>query len=93
MGEGGVTKRIWLHMLREGGRWDADEVADLVKGKRPAVVKGLNAMATCGSVKKFSKVAGKRVQFGVTPDCKIANGVTIAEILAANLGALAEPKA
>jgi hypothetical protein len=74
------AKALWIRMLTEGGRWKAKELAD-VGGENYG--RALTAMYQVGSVKRFAFGV-----YGVTLDCKIPVGVTLAELVQA--GAIKE---
>lgn len=74
------TKQIWLLMLREGGRWSIGETIEAA-GLR-AAKQTVPMMASTGSLVRFEKEKkGDRIRYGVTKNCKVPTGVTLAELM------------
>lgn len=87
----GIAQRIWLLMLKEGGRWSAAEIADKLNDHTLMVSQNVASMVEFGSVCRYEKTtAADRVRFGITPDCKIPRGVSISDILACDLQQVAQ---
>lgn len=80
----GKTARLWLAMLREGGRSTSGEVAGLCDLESAETSNILSSMVSHGTARKFAPPAGKILgaKYGVTADCKVPIGVTISEIMA-----------
>lgn len=87
MARTGITGKLWLALLKEGGRLTAVETADLVKEADRANARVvLFGMAELGSVRKYDPPTGKHgTRFGVTRECKVPAGITIGDILACDL--------
>lgn len=84
--QNGVSAKLWLALLKEGGRHSATEVATLIEESNSAGVHQLLAsLVATRSLRKFEKLPGGRVQFGVTAACRVPRGVTIADVLACDL--------
>lgn len=82
----GMTARVWLAMLNVGGRYSAGEIAQLVdEPDTTAVHQLLASMVRGSSVRRFDKVVGHPVQFGVTAACRVPQGITIGDVLACDL--------
>lgn len=79
---------VWLMMLREGGRWSAAEVGARIGMDQSQVANNLRAMEQFGTLKRWDRgdKPTDRVRFGVTPECTIPRGVTVADIVASNIG-------
>jgi len=76
-----VNKRVWLHLLAEGGRWSIAEISDATHIDNGAVNSGLYRMSLQGMVMQHPTNRGRaRTEFGVTKACKIPLGVTLAEL-------------
>ena len=73
----GTTRTLWLHMLKEGGRWTATELAAETRTDRRQADRLLRQMATIGHAVKFE---GEPSSFGVTPDCRVPREVTLADL-------------
>ncbi len=71
-----TTTSIWLHLLREGGRWRASEVAIHMDIEDNVARPTLNSMALSKAVVKY-RLNGKHVEYGVTDECKVPLGVSI----------------
>lgn len=70
--------RIWLLMLREGGRWASGELAKTLGMKPPAVYMALNAMTTRGFAVRFESPDGFR--YGVAAACGVPQGVKLEDL-------------
>lgn len=83
----GVCSKLWIALLKEGGRATVSEMLDLVLHdcdpvKARTVIYG---MAKNGTLRRFAPASGiLGAKFGVTADCKVPFGVTVADILACN---------
>ncbi|HYF16317.1 MAG TPA: hypothetical protein VEA40_00510 [Ramlibacter sp.] len=81
----GGTRELWLLMLRQGGRWSTRELRDANPALDPGAVPAmLKSMASSGSVKKLED--DKVLRFCVTKDCRIPHGVTLDDLLSADIG-------
>jgi predicted transcriptional regulator len=79
MNRTGIHKAIWLHICHEGGAWTPDEIAEeFGMDRQKANVLMQNMVARQGSLKRF-KVEG-RSAFGVTKECAIPAGLTVADL-------------
>jgi hypothetical protein len=78
---GRTTAKLWLFLLRAGGRWLSGDVAKATKMDPSLVGWLLAAMTRCDNAKKFP-VAGKnrRFSYGVTAECRIPRCVSMGEI-------------
>ena len=84
----GLARDIWLYICREGGRWSPDEIAARFSLPRQQAALAMHNMAgRVGSLRRY-KDRG-RTRFGVTTECKVPHGVSLAELAAA--GAISEP--
>lgn len=83
----GISSKMWLAMLKEGGRWSAAEIAKFSKLDAISAHQNLNSLCRTGALRKFDREASaaNRVQFGITAGCAIPRGVTVGEILACSL--------
>lgn len=83
-GRTGQTRTLWLRMMAEGGRWAATELADACgESSARKVAQSLNRMGAAGALKRFEKqVKGDRLKFGVTKDCTVPYGITLADLMA-----------
>lgn len=80
----GSTACVWLTVLKAGGRLTSAEVVKAAGDgvDAPSVRSLLNSLTTTGSVRKYEQ-AGSLMRYGVTAACKVPQGVTIGDILAA----------
>lgn len=77
----GNNKRMWLHLLAEGGRWSIAEIAEATHMNAGAVGSGLYRMTLQGMVTQHPTSRGRaRTEFGVSLACKVPLGVTLAEL-------------
>ena len=77
----GISKRIWLHLLKEGGWWTNSEIANAIDSCYSSVHKRTFGMWECGSVMRRNEDV--QPQYSVMPANKIARDVTVAELMAA----------
>lgn len=85
----GIAARMWLLMLKEGGLWTSTELASELDYDRASLHNAANAMSEAGSVRKHEQTAKHNVRFSVSADCLIPRTVTLAQILACDLGRMA----
>jgi len=77
----GTTKRVWLHLLEQGGHHTPEEVSRaLLEADSRKVGTILSSLATGGSVKRFARPGHVHSTYGVTLDCKVPFGVLMSEI-------------
>lgn len=87
-----VTKKAWLHMLAEGGRWTIRELAMDTRSDYGSVNAALASMYDSGSVVRHEKAgADKAVQYSVHGPCTAPLGVSVNEFVAAAKKAMALP--
>lgn len=76
--------RLWLFMLKEGGRWKSPELADQLQVPPAQVMHALNAMATRDYASRYllpGSVPGRpRYQYGVGPKSLVPQGVTVEDL-------------
>lgn len=79
----GMTRSIWLHLLREGGRWSTAEIALALKLNPKRVMTILLNMVRTNAVQRWEKTPSpkSRVRYGVTSTCAIPQGVTLADVV------------
>lgn len=82
--EHGLTPRVWLHMLTEGGRWSLPELCMDLQCERAVMWPTLDSMVTRGSVKRQdpTEPSGKPVYY-VTHDCRPPVSITLRQIVEA----------
>lgn len=72
---------IWMHLVKEGGRWSVAEIAEAIRMKPVAVNNALYRMFEQQMVDRRQRKDGyERVSFGVTVKCKIPLGVTLSAL-------------
>lgn len=76
---GELSGKLWLAMLKEGGRWKPKELAQKVREDGVLVSQALNSMVTTGYARRFPRTERFFV-YGVTPDCRVPMGVTVREV-------------
>jgi len=81
MNETGAVKKMWLHMLTEGGRWNYAELAMDTGIERHSIRTNLHNMAEYGAVIKHE--ADDKPTFSVTQSCVAPKGLTIRELVTA----------
>ena len=76
-----IHRATWLHMLKEGGRWSARELADELGHDSDKVRNALVTLFQGDAVKRYS-VPGhfSASNYGVTDDCVAPKFVTIKEL-------------
>ncbi len=77
------TKTLWLRMLAEGGRWKSAEAGEALAMDQWSARALLNSMVAAGSAVRFEPFGESTTYtFGVTINCKIPQGITLAELTA-----------
>lgn len=80
--QAGETKRIWLLLLKEGGRWSAAEIAQKIEDFGDDMSGTLANLVSRGYLRRIAKdESNSRVQFVVTPVCKVPRDVTLRELM------------
>lgn len=78
------TARIWLKVA-EGGRWTTTELRKALPELRGADIdNAARRMGKAGQFDEFQGPAG--MQFGITGECTVPNGVTVDQVLKAVKG-------
>ena len=81
--ERGPTALIWLHLLNAGEFQQASEIHYALREHHFAnFYTTLKALRDTGAV-ATRKVQGKWARYGVTPTCRVPQGVKVAEVLEA----------
>lgn len=83
MTEDGITKRLWLHMLAEGGRWTVRELAQDTKSDYSTVNGTLMRMYDAGGSVCRYVAEGKSAEYGISEKCIVPKNITLAELRAA----------
>jgi predicted ArsR family transcriptional regulator len=76
----GTTREVWLRMLADGGRSTANEIAEDLSICSMGVAQSLCRMAAGGMAKRY-ETGRRNVVFGVTRDCKVPRGVSLADLM------------
>lgn len=80
----GLSKRIWLHLLKEGGLFTPDELAQEFGAPRQIVALAMhNMVGRSGALHKVK--VGNRAKFGVTQTCALPYGLTLEDLAQAGL--------
>jgi hypothetical protein len=78
----GINKTIFTTVLRGGGWWDADEVANDLCDDTDKIRKLLGDMVDRGYLERRPKPGTvNRVQFGVTMACMVPQGLELGQLL------------
>lgn len=86
------AKRIWLHMLAEGGRWSVRELAMDTRLDYGSANSAATAMYDSGSVVRHEKAGeAKTIQYSVTQSCYAPQGISVSEFVEAARKAMALP--
>lgn len=78
---GELTGKLWLAMLKEGGRWKPKELAAHAREDGVQVSQALNAMIGSKYVRRFP-VGPRFFVYSVTPDCRVPLSVTVKDVAA-----------
>jgi hypothetical protein len=79
----GIIKAVWLHMLVEGGHWNANEMADLMRCCRKRMDSVICGMVKRGYLAKFREGERKNgAAYGVTLACRIPSDITLRDLAA-----------
>lgn len=77
----GITRRIWLLLAKEGGRWSTEDIASELMEVNLTVHQTCSEMVRTGTVVKYERdEQHKRIRWGVTPVCKVPGGITVREL-------------
>jgi hypothetical protein len=78
---GDLTARLWLFLLKQGGRWQAGDVSRSVLEPSVLVSRMLGEMSRTGNVRQY-EVPGmaRRFSYGVTGDCKVPRVVRVQDV-------------
>jgi hypothetical protein len=81
MARGEESGKLWLFLLKSGGRWLSGDVAKATRTEGTHACWLLAAMARNSNVSRFP-VAGKtrRFAYGVTAGCKVPRFVTLGQV-------------
>lgn len=78
----GLTRAIWMLLVKEGGYWSAPEVLaalpDEVFATKVNVNNALRDMCDSGSVQR--KGDGRGTRYGVTGNCRVPMGLLVHEL-------------
>lgn len=74
-----LTKRVWLHLLHQGGWWTTDEVTDALRERRADVSAALKVLSNGPACARIHKAASC-MEYAVLPDCPVLNGMTVGEV-------------
>ena len=74
---------LWLWLLNKGGLWDTEELSLHLERSRDDLTSALQYMRIKSHVKRADPCPGtKFVRYGVTKECVVPLGITLAEIYA-----------
>jgi hypothetical protein len=74
----GYTADAWLR-IASGGRWSIAEVQQACPGRDPKLIQNaVRSMEAAGMVRRYED--GRKVFYGVTSDCTIPRGLTLADV-------------
>lgn len=73
------SSRAWLHMLAEGGRWTARELADATGCRRNALSITLTIWARRGVATRHD-AGPHRSKYSVPIAAKLPNGITLEQV-------------
>ncbi len=86
-----VPKLVWLHILKEGGRWSTSDIRKATNEDGTLISQAVKDMSDNGYLIRYDRKAfGEALAYGVTAACKVPRGVTIADLLECDLIPLAE---
>lgn len=80
-GNKGISRAVWLLMLREGGRWRPPELSKSLSQHMDGST--LTAMVNTGALRRFPLLGKKGSEYGVTLGCKVPIGVTLKDLVEA----------
>lgn len=76
-----ITRPLWLFLLREGGYWDARELAQRLTIDATQARSTLRQMWDRGMVKRQVPTAyGKTITYTVDDDCRLPDNLTLREV-------------
>lgn len=74
---GDLTARLWLFLLKEGGRWIAGDIGEQTGDENVSQL--LAGMKRNGMVRRYP-IGPNRYAYGVTGDCRVPRQVSVQEI-------------
>lgn len=78
---GELTAKLWLFLLKAGGRWVASDVAKKTGENSADVGQMLPAMARADNVRQYPlEGKARRFTYGVTGTCKIPRCVNVQQV-------------
>ena len=84
MKQPGITQRVWLFMLENGGHWTTAELAEQTGDNASHLDRILWSMHRVGSVTKYRNCQRKNgTAFGVSQRNRIPHGLALQEVLGA----------
>ena len=78
--EEGLTKRIWLHLLSEGGRWSPREISMDLREPYEDVRKASARMYDTGSVLRHERGEDRSISYSIGDTCRVPNGATLGDV-------------
>ena len=78
--EEGLTKRIWLHLLSEGGRWSPREISMDLREPYEDVRKATASMYEAGSILRHEKGQERSISYSVGDSCMFPKWMTLADV-------------
>lgn len=82
----GDSARVWLWMMKEGGRHAPPEIVKGCGLLDPAAASTLlTGMVNSGAAVRYQTEGKRGSRYGVTPGCKVPHGVTVRELMDAAL--------
>lgn len=84
----GLTPKLWTHMLAQGGRWTAAELAEIARVERKQVENVLLSSVNRGFVVRYEvSDRANGTAYGVTSDCRVPQDIHLKDILKSISGA------
>lgn len=82
--QSGLSRRLWLLLLQEGGRWNTADMADALGDDVTLVCGTARSLVDAQMLRRYGreKSASGRVEYGITHDCRIPIGISIADVAA-----------
>jgi len=77
----GMTRRIWLLLAKQGGRWSTEDIASELMMDTPTIASRCAELARYEMVVQYPRdEEHPRVRWGVLLDSKIPQGLTIRKL-------------
>lgn len=78
----GMSKRLWLFLLEQGGRWNMSELTDALNEDKSTVSGTARSLVEAQMLRRYGREesASGRVEYGLTACCRIPREISLADL-------------